>query len=89
MSIVIRENNFFNKIFVKLTLQAKKKLFCKLISRNILPKRKFTLIMHYTCTEWKSAIKSDHDFCAKINIFTKEVTKELTSRKFFERDRVF
>ena len=47
-------------------------------------------------TVWKNAIKCDHDFCAKINIFfrqinmfTKEVTKELISRKIFERDHVF
>ena len=49
----------------------------------------------YYGTVWKSAIKSDHDFCGKINIFfvkstllDKEVTKELISRKIFERDRV-
>ena len=43
---------------------------------------------------WNSAIKRDHYFYGKINIFlqinvfTKEVTKELISRKFFERDLV-
>ena len=47
---------------------------------------------------WKSVVKRDYDFCAKINIFQSNqrfyyywsvTTKELISRKSFERYRVF
>ena len=34
-------------------------------------------------------LRKNQHFFRQINVFTKEVTKELTSRKFFERDRVF
>ena len=44
---------------------------------------------HSALVAWKSSIKSDEHFFRQINVFTKEVTKELFSRKFFERDRVF
>ena len=47
------------------------------------------------CTVWKTAIKSDHDFCAKINIFSVKSTLLLKAvlecwfDGIFERDRVF
>ena len=34
-------------------------------------------------------LRKNQHFFRQINGFTKEVTKELISRKFFERDRVF
>ena len=43
----------------------------------------------FVFTVWKSTIKRDHNFTEKstffrqINVFTKEVTKELNSRNFF------
>ena len=51
--------------------------------------------MKLKSTVWKSRLKHNHHFYGKnqhffrqINVVTKEVTKELISRKIFKRDRV-
>ena len=59
--------------------------------------RFFWFTVTFFSTVWKSAIKRDHDFYGKINIFSvkstfllnKEVAKELISRKMFECDFVY